>query len=96
MTSDDYARARILLMCGRHREALREFRRILRRNPRDLDALYQVARLRTEMGKEVKARKLLGRCARIDVRGKWSREIVSQLKRLACPRSPSEGTIGED
>lgn len=80
--SQDYARARILLMCGRYRESLREFRRILKENPADLDAIYQMARLRMEMGKEVRARKLLARCARMDARGKWSREIVSKLKRL--------------
>ena len=69
-------------MCGRYRESLREFRRILKENPADLDAIYQMARLRMEMGKEVRARKLLARCARMDARGKWSREIVSKLKRL--------------
>lgn len=80
--SEDYSRARILLMCGRHRESLKEFRRILRENPADLDALYQIARLRMEMGKDVRARRLLARCARLDAKGKWSREIVSKLKRL--------------
>jgi tetratricopeptide (TPR) repeat protein len=69
-------------MRGRYREALKQFRRILRDNPRDLDALYKVARLRLEMGKQIRARKLFARCARMDVRGKWSREIVSKLKRL--------------
>ena len=80
--SADYAKARILLMCGRHRESLKEFTRILRQNPGDLDAMYQVARLRLEMGKGMRARKLLARCARMDARGKWSRQIVSRLKQL--------------
>lgn len=69
-------------MSGRHREALREFRRVLRQNPKDVDALFQLARLRLQMGKAVSARRLFGRCARMDTKGKWSREIVSHLKKL--------------
>jgi tetratricopeptide (TPR) repeat protein len=79
--SGDYGKARVLLMSGRYEDALGELKRVLRGNPRDVDALYQMARLRLEMGKEMRARKLFGKCARLDARGKWSREIVSQLKR---------------
>jgi tetratricopeptide (TPR) repeat protein len=78
----DYAKARILIMGGRRKEALRELRRVLRRNPRDVDALFQLARVRVEMGNAARARKLLGKCARLDKRGKWTREIVAQLRRL--------------
>ncbi len=77
----DYARARVLLMTGRYREALKELRHVLRENPRDVDALFQMARVRLEMGNLVRARKLFGKCTRLDSRGKWSREIVSRLKR---------------
>jgi len=80
--SGDYAKARILLMSGRYREALSELRQVLRQNPRDVDALFQMARLRLEMGNGPKAGRLFGKCARLDARGKWSIEIVSQLKRV--------------
>ncbi len=82
MASAGYERGRILLMSGRHKEALREFRRLLRENPRDVDALFQVARLRLKMGKTIRARRLFGKCVRLDSKGKWTREIVSQLKTL--------------
>ncbi len=78
----DYARARILMMSGRRREALREFRRFLRRHPSDVDALFHSARLKMALGSEGTARRLLARCARLDSRGRWSREIVSELKKL--------------
>ncbi len=79
--SGSYRRARILIMSGRYKEARNELKKVLRRNPRDVDALYQMARLRMEMGNGLKARKVFGRCARLDARGKWSREIVGHLKR---------------
>jgi len=69
-------------MSGRQREALRELKRVLRRNPKDVDALFQLARLRLQMGKAGSARRLFGRCARMDTGGKWSREIVWHLRRL--------------
>ena len=80
--SGDYATARILLMRGRYKEALKELRLILRRNPKDVDALYQLARLRLEMGNASRSRKAFGRCARLDSRGKWTKEIVTHLKKL--------------
>lgn len=82
LRSADYGKARILAMKGHRKEALREFRRVLRRNPKDVDALFHVARLRLRMGNVVRARKLFGMCARLDARGKWTREIVSYLKKL--------------
>ncbi len=78
----EYATARMLLMGGRHREAMRELRRVLRRNPKDADALYQLARVKLEMGRTAGARKLFGKCARLDKQGKWSREIVLHLRAL--------------
>ena len=82
MRSADYGTARILLMKGSRKEALREFRRVLRRNPKDVDALFHMARLRLRMGHGVRARKLFGMCARLDASGRWTREIVSYLKKL--------------
>lgn len=78
----DYAKARILMMSGRRREALREFRRLLRRHPRDVDALFQAARLTMALGNAGRARRLLARCSRLDSKARWSREIVSELKKL--------------
>ena len=78
----DYGRARVLIMRGRQREALKELKRILRRNPQDADALFQLGRLKLEMGKAEGARRFFGRCARVDRNGKWSREIISHLRRL--------------
>lgn len=78
----DYGRARVLIMRGRQREALKELKRVLRRDPRDADALFQLGRLKLEMGKADGARRFFGRCARADRNGKWSREIISQLGRL--------------
>jgi Flp pilus assembly protein TadD len=78
----DYGKARLLLMRGRRGEALREMRRVLRENPRDIDALFQLGRMRLAMGDRGKARKLFGRCAGLDRTGKWTREIVIQLRKL--------------
>jgi cytochrome c-type biogenesis protein CcmH/NrfG len=71
-----------LLMSGRRQEAVRELRRVLRRNSGDIDALFQMARLSLEMGHMGRARRLFGKCARLDARGKWTREIVRHLKSL--------------
>jgi len=69
-------------MGGREKEAAREFKRVLRQNPKDVDALFQLARLRLAVGKAGSARRLLARCARLDRGAKWSREIVRFLRRL--------------
>jgi tetratricopeptide (TPR) repeat protein len=72
---------------GRCAEAELCWKRMLRQNPEDCDALMQLATLYHRQGRTAEAARALDACRRRDVRGKWNWEISRAALRVASGES---------
>jgi tetratricopeptide (TPR) repeat protein len=65
-----------------------EFRRVLLIDPADVEAHLNLGALLARHGRPVEARKLLRRCRRLDLEGKWAWEARQELRALEPAAGP--------
>jgi thioredoxin-like negative regulator of GroEL len=89
-TADAYVEAREQYLKGNWFEAECLLSRILKRNPRDLEARLMLATLLRHTGRRDEAARQLDRLERFEGSGKWVLEISRERQQLQAAKSDEE------